>query len=104
VADQRADPDSLLNWFVRAIRARKECPEFGTREFSVVGTGSRSVLGLRFDAPSGTVVVHNLSDQPRVRLRFGEGERAVEWFADQPNGEVGRAFELAPYGFRWLRT
>ena len=29
VADQRRDPDSLLNWMERLIRTRKECPEIG---------------------------------------------------------------------------
>ena len=28
-ADQRRDPDSLLNWMERLIRRRRECPEFG---------------------------------------------------------------------------
>jgi hypothetical protein len=29
VADQRRDPDSLLNWTERRIRARKELSEIG---------------------------------------------------------------------------
>ncbi len=29
VAAQRRDPDSLLNWFERLIRRRRECPEIG---------------------------------------------------------------------------
>ncbi len=31
-AAQRRDPDSFLNWMERAIRARKECAEFGCGE------------------------------------------------------------------------
>ena len=31
VADQRRDPNSLLNWTERLIRTRKECPEIGWR-------------------------------------------------------------------------
>src|SRR5690606_32237540 len=44
VADQRRDPDSLLNWTERRIRARKELPEIAWGEPTVLATGAPSVL------------------------------------------------------------
>ena len=35
VADQRRDPNSLLNWMERIIRMRKEVPEIGWGDFAV---------------------------------------------------------------------
>jgi hypothetical protein len=37
-ADQRREPDSLLNWTERRIRMRRECPERSWGEYSVVRT------------------------------------------------------------------
>ena len=34
VAEQRRDPDSLLNWTERIIRMRKEVPEIGWGDFT----------------------------------------------------------------------
>ena len=36
VAAQRTDPDSLLNWFERLIRRRRECPELGFGTLTVL--------------------------------------------------------------------
>jgi maltose alpha-D-glucosyltransferase/alpha-amylase len=40
VAAQQRDPESLLHWLERAIRARAECPEFGMADWHVVRAGS----------------------------------------------------------------
>jgi maltose alpha-D-glucosyltransferase / alpha-amylase len=45
-AAQRRDPDSMLNWTERIIRMRKEVPEVGWGEVTVLKTGDNSVLGL----------------------------------------------------------
>ena len=44
VAQQRRDPESLLNWTERRIRMRKECPELGWGEFSVLRVDVPEVL------------------------------------------------------------
>src|SRR5690242_14314081 len=36
VADQRRDPESMLNWTERIIRRRKECPEIGWGNFTIL--------------------------------------------------------------------
>ena len=38
VAEQRRDPDSLLNWTERMIRMRKEVPEIGWGDFALLAT------------------------------------------------------------------
>ena len=40
VAEQRRDPESLLNWTERMIRMRKEVPEIGWGDFSVLEPAS----------------------------------------------------------------
>lgn len=39
VAEQRRNPDSLLNWRERIIRMRKEVAEIGLGDFAVLKTG-----------------------------------------------------------------
>ena len=62
VERQRTDPDSLLNWFERIIRLRKELPEIGWGQCTVLDGSESSVLVLRFDWQGRTVVTaHNLA-------------------------------------------
>jgi maltose alpha-D-glucosyltransferase / alpha-amylase len=51
VADQRRDPESLLNWMERAIRARKELPELGWGSWTLLDTDQPSVLANRRHDP-----------------------------------------------------
>ncbi|MFL6354132.1 MAG: hypothetical protein ACJ74Z_20085 [Bryobacteraceae bacterium] len=65
VAEQRRDPNSLLNWTERLIRMRKEVPEIGWGDFEVLRTGTWDVLAIRYDwRNNSVVVVHNLSAIP----------------------------------------
>ena len=43
VRDARADPDSLLNWFERLVRLRKECPEIAWGTTELVPTAADAV-------------------------------------------------------------
>ena len=57
VADQRRDPNSLLNWMERIIRMRKEVPEIGWGDFEILHCrhpfGSRYPLRLAGQLRSG---------------------------------------------------
>lgn len=65
VAAQRRDPNSLLNLTARLIRLRKECPEIGWGEFTILETGSPHVLAIRYDWRGNSVlVVHNFDERP----------------------------------------
>lgn len=60
-ADQRRDPNSMLNWTERIIRMRKELPEVGWGNFAILGTRENCVLALRYDWRNNSVLfVHNL--------------------------------------------
>jgi len=101
-ADQRRDPSSLLNWFRRAVRVRKEAPELGNGSWEALATGHASVLALRFEGHGRQItVLHNLSADP-VRARV-DGRGLVDVFADGEYETPGRTVELAGHGYRWLR-
>jgi glycosidase len=110
-ADQRRDPESLMSWFERLIRRRKECPELGWGTFRQLDPGSPAVFAHRCDWDASTVVaLHNLSGEPQdaaVTLEDHDGvSGVVDLFApdDPVIGSGGRLeLRLAPYGFRWLR-
>ncbi len=112
VAAQRRDPDSLLNWFERVIRRRRETPEFGWGACAVLDTaGDDAVLAHRCDWEEGAVVaVHNLSPEPRhVRVRLGDGkafDRVIDLLASaepQPlNGDM-LEMKMDGHGFQWVR-
>jgi trehalose synthase len=104
VAAQRRDPHSLLNWFERLIRRRRECPELGFGELTVLDTGADSVLAHRCDWEGETIVaVHELSGRPvTARLEIEDGAALVDLFghAEHP---LGAALELEPYAAHWFR-
>src|ERR1019366_3674436 len=70
VADQRRNPDSLLNWMERIVRMRKEVPEIGWGDFSFIATGRADAFAMRYTWRTNSVLcVHNLCAEPReVRL------------------------------------
>src|SRR4029077_15451281 len=69
VADQRRDPNSMLNWMERIVRMRKEVPEIGWGDFVILETGPPGVVAIRYDWRNNWVVtVHNLSAVPREVL------------------------------------
>ena len=65
VADQRRDPGSLLNWFERLIRRRRECPELGFGTLTRARHRRDAVLAHRCDWEGATIVaVHELAGKP----------------------------------------
>jgi maltose alpha-D-glucosyltransferase/alpha-amylase len=110
-ADQKTDPNSLLNWTSRIIRLRKETPEFGWGDFEVLETGHKSVLGLRYNWRNNSVVtLHNTGGEAiEVELHLGDqpGRKLVNLFStDHSNADHrGRHhIVLEPYGYRWYRV
>jgi maltose alpha-D-glucosyltransferase/alpha-amylase len=112
VAEQRRDPNSLLNWTERVVRMRKEVPEIGWGDFKVLRTGTPTVLALRYDWRNNAVVLlHNLGDVPReVEFVTGDaaaGERLVNLLSGE-HSEAGGSGKhhvlLEAYGYRWYRV
>jgi maltose alpha-D-glucosyltransferase/alpha-amylase len=111
VADQRRDPESLLNWMERMIRIRKETPEIGWGRWEVLRTNDEAVLGIAYTwKGSAVIAVHNLAGSAR-RAELELDAFAPGAFVDMLSGEALEAppavpchLVLEPYGFRWLRA
>jgi maltose alpha-D-glucosyltransferase/alpha-amylase len=110
-ADQRREPQSLLNWTERRIRMRRECPELSWGEYSVVRTEVPEVLTLRYEfRDAAMLTLHNFSSRRQtVTLdpRLPHGDLLVDVFDDHhsrsKNGG-GHTITLPAYGHRWYRV
>lgn len=110
VADQRRDPNSLINWMERAIRTRKECAAFGKGTCHIIDTHHPAVFAHCCSWQDDLVLaVHNLSDQscivtldlsdyPITRLLDLLGDRQYK-----PLKTETYDVELEGYGYRWFR-
>ncbi len=113
VAKQRRDPNSMLNWTERIIRMRKEVPEIGWGDFTVIPTRDPAVLIIRYDWRNNSVLfVHNLDEKPRetafsVQLPGDAGEHLINLLAENHSHADKRGQHrvvLEPYGYRWYRV
>ena len=105
VATQRRDPGSLLNWFERLIRRRRECPELGFGTLELLDAGAPSVLAHRCDWEGSTIVaVHELAGrEAEIRLHLADGESLVHLF-DEAEHPLPAALHLEPYAAHWYRV
>jgi maltose alpha-D-glucosyltransferase/alpha-amylase len=112
VAEQRRDPDSLLNWTERLIRMRKEAPEIGWGQCTPVETNDKGVLALRYDWRNNSVlIIHNLNAMP-VEAEFdvglGEDGMSLIDIANHSNSEARdngkHNMLLDAYAYRWFRV
>ena len=113
VAEQRRDPNSLLNWTERVIRMRKEIPEIGLGCLTVVDTGSAQVLACRYDWRNNAVLfLHNLGSE-QVEIKFkaspkaGKGQNLINLLSDdhsKADAKGTHAIALEACGYRWYRV
>jgi maltose alpha-D-glucosyltransferase/alpha-amylase len=110
VRAQRRDPGSLLNWFERIIRLRRETPEVGWGDWTILDTRARALVAMRYDWQSATLVtVHNFAtDAVTVDLDLTD----VDWTAArdlrgddivEPTADGRLVLEIGRYGYRWMR-
>ena len=113
VAEQRRDPNSLLNWTERIIRMRKEVPEVGWGDFQVLPIRDPAIFAIRYDWRNNSVLfVHNLDGIPReIAFRTGlpdaQGRSLVNLLTEDHSkaGEDGKHhLLLEAYGYRWYRV
>jgi maltose alpha-D-glucosyltransferase/alpha-amylase len=113
VAKQRRDPNSMLNWTERIIRMRKEVPEIGWGDFTVIATRDPAVLIIRYDWRNNSVLfVHNLDEKPReVAFTVGLPGEAAKLLVNLLSEDHSQADErgkhallLEAYGYRWYRV
>ena len=108
---QRREPDSLLMWMERAIRARKEADVFGRGDWHVVDTDHEAVFAHVCERDGVAVAaVHNLGDgeaDVTLDLSLYADRTALDLLDpgdDAPPIEDGTlAVTLLRYGFRWFR-
>jgi trehalose synthase len=110
VADQRQDPESLLN-FVRLLAQRyRTSPELGWGGFEVLEQPHAAVLAHRSSWDDAVMIsVHNLSPEARsVPLTLPDTDALLLDLLEKGTTEVGPdgAVEVAieGYGYRWLRV
>jgi maltose alpha-D-glucosyltransferase / alpha-amylase len=113
-ADQRRDPNSMLNWTERIIRMRKEVPEIGWGDFEVLKTGDWAVFAMRYDWRNNSVLfLHNLAHEPReVEFSAGVKGDAGKLLVNLLGQDHSRAGDnngrhrvcLEGYGYRWYRV
>lgn len=119
VRAQREDAASLLNWFERAIRTRKNWPEFGWGDWRSLPTGNRAALAhlSAWDGGGSALGIHNFADRPvRLSIRLPAPQRReTSWQhlfgittttgdnkppAPPTDGRLN--IELPPYGYHWF--
>jgi maltose alpha-D-glucosyltransferase/alpha-amylase len=110
VAAQRRDPNLLLNWIERAIRLRKEHPEFGWGDWRILDTDDAAVFAHSCQWKNRTIfAVHNLSSEVReieLDLRDYKDQHILDLLGDHqatPIQDDSYHIELEEYGYRWLR-
>ena len=95
------------------LRMRKETPEIGWGDYSIVKTNMPEVLALRYDWRGNSVlVVHNFSAAPReVWLDVGKAAEPAAALVNLLSDDHSRSTEgnrhcilLEGYGYRWFRV
>jgi maltose alpha-D-glucosyltransferase / alpha-amylase len=113
VAQQRRDPNSLLNWTERIMRMRKEVPEIGWGAFSVLSAGTPEVLVLRYDWRNNSALfVHNLAAEPReislqLKADAGGSKDLINLLTEShsPADDTGKhRIFMEAYGYHWYRV
>ena len=113
VAEQRRDPNSLLNWTERIIRMRKEVPEIGWGDFQVLPIRDPAIFAVRYDWRNNSVLfVHNLDSIPReiafsTGLSGDQGRLLVNLLSEDHSGAADNGKHhllLEAYGYRWYRV
>ena len=111
VAQQRRDPNSLLNWTERMIRARKECPEISWGSFVVLRTSVPEALAIRFDwRNTSLLTLHNFSSSKQnVKLKVDcpNGKLLVEVFDgrhSKAHNDGSHRVGMDGYAWRWFRV
>ena len=111
VAEQRRDPDSLLNWTERMLRTRRECPEISWGEFTVLRTNAPEVLAMRYDwRNTSLLTLHNFADRPvrmRLKVQYQHDQLLVDIFDGRHSrvtNDGSHHITIGAYGWRWFRV
>jgi trehalose synthase len=109
VAEQRRDRDSLLRFITRLVRQRRDTPEFGWGESTLIENDPAALFAHRCEWRGSTVfAIHNLSpDTVEYEIDLGDDVAGVEDLLELRDHRVegGRLqLRLDGYGYLWLRA
>jgi glycosidase len=112
VADQRKDPDSLLNFFRLLTTRYRACPELGWGQLEIIEQPHTQVLTHRLSWDDASLVaIHNLGpDAVTVPFTLPDVSPDCELVdllqtAVTTPGKGGECeIQLDGYGYRWLRV
>jgi trehalose synthase len=112
VADQRRDPDSLLNWIKLLVRRYRDTPELSWGECTILDLDSASVFAHRSEYEDGVVIaVHNFAGTPAdVVLPVagaGVGLRVTDLLTGETTpveADGSLPHRIDGYGSCWLRV
>jgi trehalose synthase len=109
VDEQRRDEGSLLHFMTRLVRQRRDTPELGWGESTLLENEPPSLFAHRCDWQDSTVfAVHNLGPDPvEAELDLGADVTGVDDLLELREHRVhgGRlAVRLDGYGYLWLRA
>lgn len=110
VANQRRDPESLLNWTEKLIGIRTKCTEFGRGNYKFWHTGNEKVMAHSSTKDNEiSIVFHNFSEEAEqitINLDDENIREIHEVFYDRLYEEFDRKkgkIQLDPLGYRWFK-
>jgi len=96
VADQLADPDSLLNFYRRMLRVRKQIPALIAGDYTPLHEDAENYLAfLRSCNEQTCLVVLNMSDQAHTLLFDLDAHAARPVFSSHTRGDTDDLSQLA---------
>jgi maltose alpha-D-glucosyltransferase/alpha-amylase len=111
VAEQRRDPNSLLNWLERSIRRRRELPEISWGDWQILDVPKSDVLVMRYEHDGcSLLILHNFGTKPRVvrltSLQAGDAQLVdlLETHDSRADDAGRHTIELEPQAYRWFRA
>jgi trehalose synthase len=104
VAQQRRDPQSLLNRLRHMIHVRQQHPAFGRGDFAWLPVKSTAIAAYwRTFAPDRVLALHNLSDQVQaIEMEF-LSQPMIDLLTGTPF-PASDQITLNPYQFLWLQS
>ena len=106
VAAQRRDPDSLLNWFERLIRRRRECPELGFGDADAAGRPARrrcSPTAATGRARRSSPSTSSRASRSRSSCRSRTARRSSTCSRHAEHA-LPATLDLEPYAAHWFRV
>jgi maltose alpha-D-glucosyltransferase/alpha-amylase len=110
VADEQNDPQSLLNWTIKMVKLRKDCPEIGYGAWEILNTDSDNILAIRYIWNTRElVIVHNFGNE-EAEAKFSSKQSRYKNVRDIITGQTieltndgSYTVKLNGYGYSWLR-